>query len=106
MAAQQSGLRTQLVHSTLTAFPDWPLWHEIAGGGWTYGSTYHPDYGPGVALAHPDHPLAWTRVWGTSPIVADAPDMTPPPYRAARRAALLHRELNWLGTRKNRAPSR
>jgi type 1 glutamine amidotransferase len=143
VAALHSGLPTLLVHSTLMAFPDWPLWHEIAGGGWTHGTTYHPDYGPGVALAHPDHPLtadldklaitderytrmwvddtsavfleheeagqrhplAWTRVWGTSPIVADALGHDAGAYRAAGRAALLHRELNWLGTRKNRAPS-
>ena len=55
VAALQRGLPTLLVHSTLTAFPDWPLWHEIAGGGWTFGTTFHPDYGPGVALANPDH---------------------------------------------------
>lgn len=57
VAALRSGLPTMLVHSTLTAFPDWPLWHEIAGGGWTYGTTYHPDYAPGEALAVPGHPL-------------------------------------------------
>src|SRR5215212_2253078 len=44
-------------YSTLTAFPEWPLWQEIAGGGWTYGTTYHPAYGPAVALAKPEHPL-------------------------------------------------
>lgn len=55
ISALRSGLPTLLVHSTLTAFPDWELWHEIAGGGWTYGTTYHPEYGPGVALANPDH---------------------------------------------------
>jgi len=57
VAALQSGVPTLLVHSTLTAFPEWPLWQEIAGGGWTYGTTYHPAYGPAVALAKPDHPL-------------------------------------------------
>jgi hypothetical protein len=58
VAALQHGLPTLLVHSTLTAFPDWPLWHEIAGGGWTRGTTYHPAYGPGTALAHPEHPVS------------------------------------------------
>lgn len=53
----QRGLPTLLVHSSLTAFPAWPLWREIAGGAWIEGTTYHPDYGPGVALADPDHPL-------------------------------------------------
>jgi hypothetical protein len=57
VAALTSGVPTLLAHSTLTAFPDWPLWREIAGGGWTYGSTYHPDYAPGVALPRSDHPL-------------------------------------------------
>jgi hypothetical protein len=41
----------------LTAFPEWPLWHEIAGGGWTYGTTYHPEYSPAMAVAVPNHPL-------------------------------------------------
>ena len=57
VAALQDGLPTLLVHSTLTAFPEWPLWHAIAGGGWTSGTTYHPDYAPGVALPEADHPL-------------------------------------------------
>lgn len=55
--ALEAGLPSLLTHSTLTAFPEWPLWREIVGGGWTYGTTYHPDYGPGVALPRPDHPL-------------------------------------------------
>ena len=57
VSALQRGLPTLFVHSTLTAFPDWALWREITGGGWIQGTTYHPDYGPGVALADPDHPL-------------------------------------------------
>ena len=136
VAALGSGLPTLLVHSTLTAFPDWPLWHEIAGGGWVHGTTYHPDYGPGEALANPDHALtagldrfaitderytrmwvdnasavfleheedgqrhalAWTRAWGASPIVADALGHDAGAYRAAGRATLLQRELDWLRT--------
>jgi len=120
VAALQSGVPTLLVHSTLTAFPEWPLWQEIAGGGWTYGTTYHPAYGPAVALAKPEHPLtagldrvaivderytklwvddqagvfleheeggrrhplAWTRAWGRSPIVADALGHDSDSYRA------------------------
>jgi hypothetical protein len=134
VAALHSGLPTLLLHSTLTAFPDWPLWHEIAGGGWTRGKTYHPAYGPGVALAAPDHsltagldrlaiederytkmwvddesdvfleheeggqrhPLAWTRAWGASPIVADTLGHDRNAYRAVGRATLLERELDWL----------
>ena len=75
VAALRRGLPTLLVHSSLTAFPGWPLWREIAGGAWIQGSTYHPDYGPGVALADPGHPLTtgldelaitderYTRLW-------------------------------------------
>ena len=134
VAALQDGLPTLLVHSTLTAFPDWPLWHDIAGGGWTHGTTYHPDYAPGVALADADHPmsaglgrleilderytkmwvddpgsvflrheeggqlhpLAWTRTWGASRIVADALGHDADAYRAADRIGLLQRELDWL----------
>ena len=137
VAALRSGLPTLLVHSTLMAFPDWALWHEIAGGGWTHGTTYHPEYGPGVALANPDHPLtrglgqlvinderytrmwiddasavyleheeggqhhplAWTRVWGASPIAADALGHDAGAYRAPGRVALLQRELDWLRAR-------
>ncbi len=130
----QQGLPTLLVHSTLTAFPDWPLWGEIAGGGWTYGTTYHPDYDQAVVSARPDHPLtagldqlevsderytdlwvapssrvfldhdevgatyplAWTHTWGRSPVVADALGHDAASYRAAGRAVLLDRELDWL----------
>lgn len=130
----ERGLPTLILHSTLTAFPDWPLWHGIAGGGWTYGTTYHPDYGQAVAFGRPDHPitaglgelaiaderytqlwvdagsrvflehdeagerhpLAWTHTWGRSPIVADALGHNAGSYRAAGRAALLQRELDWL----------
>jgi hypothetical protein len=137
VAALRAGLPTLLVHSTLTAFPEWPLWHEIAGGGWTYGSTYHPDYGPGVALADPEHPLgagldrlditderytgmwldeassvyleheedgqrhplAWTRFWEGSPIVANALGHDAGAYRAPGREVLLRRELDWLQSR-------
>lgn len=133
--ALRAGLPTLLAHSTLTAFPDWPLWREIAGGGWIRGTTFHPDYGQGVALAQPDHaltagltelnitderytrmwvddssavflaheeegdthPLAWTRRWGGSPIVADALGHDADSYRAAGRITLLERELDWLG---------
>ena len=134
VAALERGLPTLLVHSTLTAFPEWPLWREIAGGGWTYGVTYHPEYNPAVAVADPNHrmtvgldelriaderytkmwvdsssqvflehdeagdrhPLAWTRTWGASPIVADALGHDAASYRAAGRATLLQRELDWL----------
>lgn len=141
-AALRHGLPTLLVHSSLTAFPDWPLWHDILGGGWTYGTTYHPEYAPGVALASPDHaltagldqlavqderytrmwvdstsdvfleheedgqrhPLAWSRAWGGSPIVADALGHDADAYRAMGRAALLQRELDWLAQDKQTRP--
>lgn len=141
--ALESGVPTLLVHSTLTAFPDWPLWREIAGGGWTYGTTYHPDYADAVALADPEHaitagldrvaisderytamwvddpeavfleheedgerhPLAWTRVWGASPIVADALGHDAASYRDGERSVLLQRELDWLADPSVRARS-
>ncbi len=134
VAALERGLPTLLVHSTLTAFPDWPLWREIAGGGWTYGVTYHPEYDAAVAVADPNHrltvgldelriaderytkmwvdpssrvflghdeagdrhPLAWTRSWGASPIVADTLGHNAGSYQATGRATLLQRELDWL----------
>jgi hypothetical protein len=143
VSALQTGLPTLLVHSTLTAFPDWALWHQITGGGWTYGTTYHPDYAPGVALADPDHPLTggldrlaigderytrmwvgdgsavflrheedgqrhplgWTRVWGASPIVADALGHDAAAYRAPGRETLLRRELDWLQGQGEAGPS-
>jgi len=143
VAALEAGLPTLLVHSTLTAFPDWPLWHQIVGGGWTYGTTYHPDYATGLALTRPDHaitagldrlviederytrmwvddpaavylehdedgerhPLAWTRVWGGSPIVVDALGHDAAAYRAPGRATLLQRELDWLADEGTTATS-
>ena len=57
VTALQRGLPTLLVHSTLTAFPQWPLWRDIAGGGWTPDVSYHPDYGPATLEPRPGHPL-------------------------------------------------
>jgi type 1 glutamine amidotransferase len=42
------------------------------------------------------HPLAWTRTWGPSRIVADALGHDADSYRAPGRATLLQRELDWL----------
>jgi uncharacterized protein len=144
VAALRTGLPTLLVHSTLTAFPDWPLWGQIVGGGWTYGTTYHPDYAAAEALADPEHPLtvgldrlaivderytgmwlddtssvfleheeggrrhplAWTRVWGASPIVADALGHDAGSYGALGRQVLLDRELGWLQHQGEPASSR
>lgn len=55
--ALAAGLPTLLVHSTLTAFPDWPWWVDVVGGRWVRGTTYHPDYAEGEAVAVADHPL-------------------------------------------------
>ncbi len=46
-----------IVHSSLTAFPNWPRWEQIAGGRWVYDLTYHPDAGPAQVLVAPEHPL-------------------------------------------------
>ena len=42
------------------------------------------------------HPLAWTRVWDNSPIVANALGHDRNAYRSAGRTSLLQRELDWL----------
>jgi hypothetical protein len=75
VTALEQGLPTLVAHSTLTGFPDWPLWRDIVGGGWTYGTTYHPDYDDGIVHARPEHPLTagldrlpirderYTRLW-------------------------------------------
>ncbi len=57
VAALRAGTPTFVVHSSITAFPEWPLWREIVGGGWVYGTTYHPDYGEATALPSADHPV-------------------------------------------------
>jgi type 1 glutamine amidotransferase len=57
VTALQAGVPMLLVHSTVIAFPTWPLWADIAGGGWIPGTSYHPPYGPGVAHADPEHPV-------------------------------------------------
>jgi uncharacterized protein len=50
-----SSVPVLVLHSSLTAFPDWPRWEQIAGGRWIYDVTYHPDAGPGRALVARDH---------------------------------------------------
>ena len=52
------------------------------------------------------HPLAWTRSWGGSPIVAKGLGHDTGSYRAPDRAALLQHELDWLRTRENLVPFR
>jgi uncharacterized protein len=52
-----AGVPVLIVHSSLTAFPSWQRWEEIAGGRWVYDVTYHPDGGPGRALVSSQHPL-------------------------------------------------
>jgi hypothetical protein len=141
--ALRRGLPTMLAHSTLTAFPEWPLWREIAGGGWTPDVSYHPDYGPAtleprsehplgaglsalsvvderytdlwlddgsaVFLEHEEagarHPLAWTRTWGASPVLADALGHDAQSYRSPDRQLLLERELDWLLGSSSSTPS-
>lgn len=58
ISALQRGLPTLLIHSTLAAFPKSPLWREIVGGGWTYGSSCHPEY----AVANPTALSRWVSI--------------------------------------------
>jgi hypothetical protein len=58
VAALDAGVPVMLVHSTLTAFPDWSWWRQtVLGGGWVFGTSYHPDYAEGVAQARLGHPI-------------------------------------------------
>lgn len=56
-ALLRAGVPILIVHSSLTAFPNWPRWEQITGGRWVYDVTYHPDAGSGQALIVPDHPI-------------------------------------------------
>jgi hypothetical protein len=48
--AARAGLRAHLdaggamlvLHSTLTAFADWPEWESMIGGRWVHGHSFHP----------------------------------------------------------------
>jgi type 1 glutamine amidotransferase len=52
-----SGVPILVVHSSLTAFPNWPRWEQITGGRWVYDVTYHPDAGPAQAVVSREHPI-------------------------------------------------
>jgi type 1 glutamine amidotransferase len=63
--AEQEGLKALIrsgkrcvCHHISTAVPTtWPEFHEITGGGWITGSSFHPPYGEfTVNISAPDHP--------------------------------------------------
>lgn len=54
-AVLRAGVPMLVLHSSLTAFPNWPRWEQITGGRWVYDVTYHPDRGAGQALVATDH---------------------------------------------------
>ena len=119
VAALRRGLPTLLVHSSLTAFPGWPLWREIAGGAWIQGSTYHPDYGPGVALADPGHPLTtgldadpiiderYTRLWVDDTVIGipAARGGRPSPSRSGGRGHGAGHRSWWTRSGTTSAPT-
>ena len=51
------GVPILVVHSSLTAFPNWPRWEQIMGGRWVHDVSFHPDAGPGRALVASEHPV-------------------------------------------------
>lgn len=54
-----SGRPVLVHHQGVNAFLDSPRWHEIVGGRWNRGTTFHPPISEGV----------WTPVAGSHPIV-------------------------------------
>jgi type 1 glutamine amidotransferase len=46
------------LHTAIICFDDWADWNDILGGGWEWGQSGHPPYGPvETRLDVPDHPL-------------------------------------------------
>lgn len=45
------------LHTTVICFDDWPEWSDVVGGGWQWGTSSHPPYGPVVARIVRDHPI-------------------------------------------------
>ena len=45
------------VHTTSICFDDWPEWGDVIGGGWVWGQSSHPPYGPVTVEVVADHPV-------------------------------------------------
>jgi hypothetical protein len=46
-----------LIHHALLAYPDWPVWDEIAGMQSRFMRSYHPNERVKVDIADPQHPI-------------------------------------------------
>jgi len=46
-----------VLHHALLAYPDWPVWDEIAGVQARIMRSYHPGESLGVQVAAPEHPI-------------------------------------------------
>lgn len=54
----QGGGGILALHTAAISFDDWPRWREIVGAGWTWGTSYHPPYGPvSVQMTSAQHPI-------------------------------------------------
>lgn len=55
-AARGGGLMA--LHTGCICFDDWPGWHDLLGGGWVWGQSFHiPDLEPVTATPVPGHPI-------------------------------------------------
>ena len=45
------------LHTTVICFDDWPEWADVVGGGWRWGTSSHPPYGPVIARIVREHPV-------------------------------------------------
>lgn len=46
------------LHTTSICFDTWPEWQQVLGGGWQWGTSFHPLYGPVRATLDDTHFLA------------------------------------------------
>lgn len=81
------------VHTASICFDDWPEWHAILGGGWTWGTSHHPPLGPvratpraGAPLTHGlaefelvDEVYAQLAIAPAATVIAHAEALAPPP---------------------------
>ena len=70
----KSGKGFVCIHISTCLSATWPEYHEITGGGWISGASYHPPYGeftvnvsqaghPGVAGVFPISPPTTSFIW-------------------------------------------
>jgi type 1 glutamine amidotransferase len=45
------------LHTASICFDDWPEWHDVLGGSWQWGTSFHPPCGPVRATPSASHEL-------------------------------------------------